>query len=466
MRSRLSRRAVLRGAAGATLGLPLLEMMEGQAQAQMASPKRLIIVSVGHSLEVTRGGPDQWLPTGDFNALSPLLQPLVPHRDKLLVFAGIDNLLASSGLLPSNGHNLSSKSLLCCLPPRDAVDAAGNLRSPAPDVRINSTPAGPSVEYLLANAWNDQVLNLRVGERPSEHTRSFRMDGTLDVGNPNPLDAFEQLFRGAGSAPSAAQSAAERLRGKRKPILDAVKDHLNATMMRVGTEDRARLQRHAEHIRQFEMTLDRTVQLVCANPRFAPPSPLPAPALMEHEEARHDDVIAAAQIELMISAFLCRATRVAHLHFSNIQYNTFPFLNGGRDFVTGGWHGVIHNDAGTADQRLRTMRWYMQVYADLLKRLSETPDGTGTLMDNTLVLWISSLRSSNHGTENLPIVLAGNLKGALRTGRLIRYSPARTLGDFYTTLLNTLDVPVTSFGWNKGTVRGRPFVTGPLSGWT
>jgi hypothetical protein len=290
------------------------------------------------------------------------------------------------------------------------------------------------------------------------------MDGSLDLGLSSPVAAFDRLFAGGGAASTSSTAPADRLRSKRRSILDAVKASFDRTLPRLGADDRNRLQHHADQIRELELGLDKTATMMCDNPRLNPPQPLPA--RFEDSEGRYDDIIAAAHIGLIATAFSCQATRVAHLHFSNIQNNTFPWLNDGEDFITGGWHTVVHNDTGTDDQRLRTMKWYTQVLADLLTRLSTTPEGPGTLLDNTVVLFLSSLRQSYHGTTDLPILLAGNLAGSLRTGRHIRYGH-RTTGDLFTTLLNALDVPATSFGWNAGsTADGRSFNNGPFLDWS
>src|SRR5690349_21205423 len=115
MKFQPSRRAVLKGAGGVALGLPLLEMTSGKAYAGPDSPKRLVLVTVGHSVTVTKNV-DSWLPTGDFANLSPVLQPLMPHRDKLLLLSGIDNRVGAMGVTTSDGHNLNSRTFLTCMP--------------------------------------------------------------------------------------------------------------------------------------------------------------------------------------------------------------------------------------------------------------------------------------------------------------------------------------------------------------
>ena len=98
-------------------------------------------------------------------------------------------------------------------------------------------------------------------------------------------------------------------------------------------------------------------------------------------------MIASAQFQLIATAFACQVTKVAHVHFSNCNYNKFPFVNGGKNLLEQGWHGVVHCDSGTDDIRLKSYRWYTQLLADLLTRLQSTREGEGSLLDNTMVVF-------------------------------------------------------------------------------
>jgi hypothetical protein len=466
----VSRRAMLRGAGGVAIGLPWLAATSETARAQTAPLPRLVVFSVGHSVDVTRGQ-NSWLPGASWDALSPVLEPLVPLRDRLLLLSGIDNLVSSSGIVPSNGHNFSSRSLLTAMPTRECLDGAGNLLQSRPQCQPNSAAGGPSFEHLVGNLMRSDVLGLRVGERPGEHARSFRMDGTLDEGQASPAVAFDRTFAGrptGGGQPGTVGTPAEQLRARRGSVLDAVREQFRVLTARLGAEDRARLDRHANHIRELETRLVMTTKIVCENPRLNAPLPLPTgPYAFEQSEGRSDDAIAAAHVDLIATSLACQATRVAHLHMANKENNTFAFLNGGRDLITDNWHGIVHMEGGGDQDRLVPMRWYSKLFGDLLNRLAGTPEGPGTLLDNTVVLFISSLRTNLHGTNDLPIILAGNAAGRLRTGRHIRYTPARTTGDLFTTLLGVLGLPTTTpFGWNRGTAPGgRPFYSGLLTGW-
>jgi hypothetical protein len=150
-----------------------------------------------------------------------------------------------------------------------------------------------------------------------------------------------------------------------------------------------------------------------------------------------------------------------------IQTNTFPWLNGGEPYIPANFHAVVHHDEGTPEQRRNILRWHSGALSSLVDEIAATPDGPdGTLLDNTLVIWVSSLRHSPHSTDDLPVLLVGDLQGTLRSGRRVDYEPSggRSLGDLWTTVLNAMGAPDTAFGWNTGTGhRDRPLNSGPLT---
>ena len=175
----------------------------------------------------------------------------MPHRDKLLLLSGIDNRVAAMGVTTSDGHNLNSRTFLTCMPIKPALDAQGNI-VPGSNCVPTSPAGGPSIEYYLANQLKDRVLNWRLGTaRRAQPQLPHGLRLTADWGDPNPQNAFKNLFKdfgGTGGPPTPE----DRLRSKRKSVLDAVQTNFNRVLMRAGREDRQRLQRHVEHIREFE----------------------------------------------------------------------------------------------------------------------------------------------------------------------------------------------------------------------
>ena len=497
---RPSRRTFLRGAGGAVLGLPALQLLNaGRAKAAPGDgPKRLLIISLGHSMDVQGSYDDgNLLPShsgGMITNLSTVLEPLGPHASKISYLHGIDNVMAQA--MTSNGHNASGRTVLSPNPHVGAsLQADGSLAPSQSGTPLNSVledppsmyASGPSIHYDLGARLGVAPLSLRVGAQSNEHARDFYVSGgsiQRAAGEPDPSRAFRNLFGAPDITPQP--TAQERLRAKRGSVLDGVLGNFNRLSSQVGSVDRARLERHADLIRELERGLDQTVQIVCENPSQTPPAGLGN--AFEDDNGPQDDLIAAAQMDVITTAFACQATPVAHLHFSNVQTNRFPFLNGGQDLyetadASVNWHAAVHHDDGDGDaaaaRRRIAMQWYAKLLGDMIEKLEAMPEGeSDSVMDNTLIVWISSLRDSFHGTDNLPIVLAGDLYGALSQGRFHDFSShgaGGTVGDLWTSIANIMlmddlsngyaGAPVSAFGFNTGTnASGRPWHNGPLPG--
>jgi hypothetical protein len=501
---RLGRRAFLSGAGGTLVGLPLLEATSpktGAAQGPTA-PKRLVILSMGHSMDV-EGSRDEvhFVPEqsgGVLTAVSPILEPLTPHMDKVSFLSGLDNLVSMG--LASNGHNGSGRTVLSYTPHIGAAFESDGSLSPDQDNnpigQVHEDPptmytTGPSIHFDLGSRMGATPLALRVGGDHGEHARDFYLStdsngDTIvqrDPGEPNPSVAFDNLFGNAGGE-VAEPSPRERLRAKRGSVLDSVLSDFGRAMGEVGSVDRQRLERHADHIRQVERSIQATAQIVCDNPALNLPAGMPDN--FNDGDGRFDDLIAAAQFDLISTVLACQASPLVHLHFSNIQTNKFPFLNGGVDMFESGdeavnWHAAVHHDDGESPEssarRLTAMTWYAQLLADLIDRLQSVPEGEGTLMDSTLIVWVSSLRYSSHATESLPVVLAGDLGGALNGGRFLDYAShgsGGTVGDLWASVGNIMlmddlsngwsDAPLSGFGLEGTHKDGRSFQNGPLPG--
>jgi hypothetical protein len=500
---RRSRRAFLQGAGGVLVGLPLLEFTrEKQLAAQTKGQKRLLILSLGHSMDVAGSYDERNLVPGhsggDLTSMSPILEPLASRMGQLSFVDKVDNLVAQS--LSSNGHNASGRTVLSYTP---HIGAAFNTDGSLSDSQggntmgtINENPpsmytTGPSIHYDLGRRMGYTPLNLRVGGDNGEHARDFYVSTDSsgqeiiqrDAGQPDPQRAFDDLF-GSLTASDQELSPVERLRAKRGSVLDSVLEDFDRVMSEVGSVDRERLERHADHIRQAESSIQTTVQIVCDNPTLSLASGLPDS--LTSGDGRSDDLITAAHFELIATTFACQATPLAHLHFSNMQNNKFPFLNDGEDMFESGetsnWHAAVHHDDGDSaeaqQRRLVAMRWYAQLLDDMVGRLEAVPEGDGTLMDNTLIVWISSLRYSSHETSNLPTLLVGDLNGQLQTGRFIdlkNHGTGGTLGDVWCSVANAMlmddlsngwdGAPLNAFGHNVGDKRGRAYNNGPIPGW-
>lgn len=457
---KLSRRNLLRlgvgGAGAAALGLPWL------ASTAEAGPdvsnRRFVLLSLGHSI-MPEPGQYAWLPpAGPLGALPRVLQPLSDFSDRMTVVGGIDNVVVR--LVSSNGHNASSRTLLNCLPHADALNPDGSLIAPGMELDHTSQGGGPSIEYVMGDLLGTTPFTLRAGPRNGEHFRIFRLDGSTDRGEPDPRVAFDRLF--GGSEP-VMPTDAERLAARRADVLRTVEANHRAMSSRVGYEDRQRLESHANLVRDLVDELDRTVTITCTDPTLNVPGGFPDN--VEDGEARADDVLVPTINSLIATTLGCSATRIVSLHYSAMQVNQFPFLNGGVDmFPADNWHAVVHHDGGTDEERYIAMGWYFEMVADLLRKLEAIPEGDGNVLDNTVVVLTSSLGSSSHDTNNLPFLLFGGSNSGLATGQTVDYrdSTPRSLGDMWNTCQTLMGLPPAPFGYDAGDVDGRPFNTGPL----
>lgn len=453
----LTRRSLLHS----SFGIGALSMMQSRfLRAAAAEPRRnLVVVSVGHSLDpLNNQGHLQWRPSFGRNGdqLAEFMQPLAPFTEQMIAISGVDNLVAR--LVESNGHNASSRTLLNCLP-------HGEYTGPGSPMDWRSSGGGPSIEYILAERFNDVPLILRSGVQNHEHRRTFLADGSDNEGNPNPYAAFSNLFSSYVS-PDADLNPSEQLLNRRTDILSAVQSNYEATAARAGSADRERLQTHANLVGNFIDEWNFTAPSICSPvPTFDVPAGYPR--RFDEDEGRSDHILAPMHNTLIATALGCRATRIASLHYSNMQNNQFPYLNGGEDMLTPfgvNWHGFCHHDAGTTNNvRVLAQTWYMEMLADLLSKLSQTPDGADSVLDNTIVVFTSNLGNTWHSTNDIPFLVFGGRNTGLDTHKVLLYdNRRRSTADFWSAIMHLMGEPVDSFG-QTGSVDGRLLNRGPLS---
>ena len=467
----ISRRHFLRGSSGVVLGLPFLELFAPKRASAQTVPKRVFLVATGFSMDIDQSyDRSTFSSTGDdksIGSLSPILQPLTGYADRLTIVGGIDNVVA--GLMQSNGHNASGKTLLTCYPVKNAFDASGSFIVDS-NCDWMSDVAGPSIDHHLAASLGTPLLGLSVGGVNIEHRMRWQKVGSsvvFDAGETDPQQVFDRLFMPSGQ-PMGAPSPLEQLRARRGSVLDAVLEQFRAVGRRAGTADRQRLEEHADLVRSVERDVAQTVAIVCQSPSLNLPSNWSAvSADLLNSDGAFDDVLLRTMGRVATLALSCQATQVASIHLRNMQSNTFPWLNGGSPYIPANFHAVVHHDEGTPEQRLAIMQWYGSAMNEIVDMLATTPDGpSSSLLDNSLFVWVSSLRHSAHTTDDLPVLLAGDLQGTLKTGRRVDYLPTggRSLGDLWTTILNAAGVSDTSFGWNTGQgAGGRTLNSGPLT---
>lgn len=443
---RLTRRTLLRGAAGISIALPFLEAMRPSVgKAQSSAPKRFGVFFTPCGI-----APNTWEPTGEGTSfeLGQSIQPLTPHRDDLVILRGID--AATSYMQDGNPHDLAMAHLLTAM--RMQVRQLGRA-----DHVVDGTAGGPSIDQTIAQAIGNDT-RLRSLELGVEATTSVLEPMVLHMsyGAPNdprtPIDEPQQAFSRLFGDTSAGQAEIDRLLKQRRSVLDAVRGEFQAVGARVGYDDRQRLERHANHIRDIE----NRVSGMSGNAACDTPTPPTVSAeLVDCVVNEHSSTpmnakclaslpdIGRAQMDLMVLAFACDLSRVVSLQWSTAESTTLHSHAG----VTGEHHRMSHDVATYGGDLTKVDTWFAEQFAYLLTAMKDVPEGDGTLLDNTLMFWPNELEHGEaHSRNNLPFVLAGKAGGQLATGRVVRYPQGEPHNKLYTTFLNMFDVPADSFG--------------------
>lgn len=412
-RKHLSRRQLLRGT-GVALALPLLEsMLPALANAAAATPKsRLACIYVAHGAVMNR-----WMPATDGAGFefTPTLKSLEPFRDRLNVISDTRLPLAyGSDASAGANHARSSQVWLTCAAPGTGPSPT-SLDQVAAQYIGQDTPL-PSLELSLDDG----------------SSISYRTPTTPLPMEPNPQVVFERLF-GDGSNADERSSRMDL----KSSLLDSVTQDVASLQRKLPAVDKVRLDRYLEDVREIE----RRLQLVAASPvnnLDVPAKPLGIPSTFtEHSKLMFD---------LMALAWQAEITRVSTLMVAReISNRVYP-----ESGVTDPFHNLSHHSEVQAnkDKLAKLNDFHMRTtLAYFLGKLAGTPDGDGSLLDHSIVLYGSGMSNSNqHDHDPLPILVAGGASGKLQGGRHLRAGKGTPLSNLHVSLLDKLGVPLTSFG--------------------
>jgi hypothetical protein len=428
----LPRRTVLRGL-GATMALPFLDAMlpafsiRGLAAAKPVHRFQTFYVPNGMAMEY-------WLPKGEGTAfeLSPILEPLAPFRNQMLVLSGLK---ANWNYI----HAGASGSFL-----------TGTARGGRNEIEII---ADVSVDQLLARhfAGETQVASLELSmDAPANagactgilscvytHTLSWRSPTQPLPMEWNPRAVFERLFGDSGSTNRAARDA--RLR-QHKSILDSVTEKLASLKRELGPQDQTKVDQYADAVRDVERRVEKAEQQ----------SGLELPALEQPQGAPpvFEDHLA-LMLDLQLLAFQSDLTRVISFMLGKEQ-SARPYPQIG---VPEAHHPLSHhNDVPELIAHMSKInRYHTQLFSKYLERLRATPDGDGSLLDHTTILYGSGIsNSTRHSGDNLPLLVMGGGAGTLKGGRHLTYSGKPTMANLLVTLMDKMDVPVERVGGSTG----------------
>jgi hypothetical protein len=442
MKSRYSvgRRSLLRGmlyGSAVSIGLPLFESMlnaNGTALAEGAPlPKRFGVFFWGNGVRLAK-----WTPStqGAGYALTEELAPFANVKDYLSVVSGYDIKTGNE-----RGHHAGTVGILSGSP-MISQDPKGSVYA--------STFSAPSIDQVVAGAIDAPLKfrSLEVGVSKNVVTgegttlRYLSHNGPDNANPPEytPSNLFKRLFGDGFTAPGQTTKVDPKL-ALRRSVLSAVREDAASLKRRLGVNDQRRLDQHMDSIRALE------TQILAIEAAPPPPSACSLPAAPTTLTGdKYLSAVNEAMANLIATSLACDQTRVFSLMFSgSVGVTSYPELG------IGDHHGLTHNESGEQPQVNSITVFIMQRFAKLLEILQASKEGDGSLLDNCVILGSSDTAEGlPHSIDDYPILVAGKGGGALAHPGVHVRSDGGNTSDVLLTLLQAMDLPLTSFGNGGG----------------
>lgn len=438
-RKHLHRRTFLKGV-GAAVALPMLDAMTPALSAAPKAPVRWATLYVPNGVVNI----DWWRPKGEGRnfEFSRLLKPLESLREDIFVLSGLDD---------HNGNALGDG-------PGDHGRAGASFLS---GVHCKKTAgadiqAGVSADQVGAQAIGSQTrfASLELGCEDSRtvgncdsgyscaytNSISWRTPTTPNPPEVNPRMAFERLFGTADLSLSPEVRA--RRAGYRKSILDLVREDTKKLTGSLGTNDRRKMDEYLYAVREIEQRIEKAEKDERA---FTPNLEKPAGIPINFTE------YVGLMCDIQLLAFQADLTRISTLMFAREgSMRVYPEIG-----INDPHHPLTHhrNNADWIEKVAQINTYHVELVAKYLKKLKETKDGDGSLLDHSMIIYGASICDGNrHNHENLPIVLAGRGDGSLQPGRHLVYPKGTPITNLYLTLLDRMGVNAEKIGDSTGRV--------------
>jgi hypothetical protein len=434
----LHRRTMLKGL-GVSVALPLLDAMVPALTAVEDTPiapaklRRIGYVYMPMGSDLSR-----WTPSGDtLEELSPTLSSLAPVREHVIAVSNLELRSAYPG-----SHATSNSAFLSCAKAKVTESSDYHLGTTVDQIaarQLGVQTQMPSLELCMD-------LMATVGQCDNGYACVYQ--NNLSWSSPtNPLPAeahprlvFESLF---GEGKNTAERRASLK--KRASLLDAVNEEITRLNSKLGPNDREKVSQYLDSVREVERRIQRAEASSVENPLPDVDRPVGVPvAYADH---------AAVMFDLQLLAMRGDITRVITFQLARETSNrTYPEIG-----VPDSHHPLTHhgNDPEKIAKVAKINKFHVSLFADFVKKLAETPEGEGTLLDNSVYLYGSGMGNPNlHDHTNLPILVAGGAAGKLRGGRHVRYDKPTPMANLHLTLLDTVGVSLDSFADSNGRVDG------------
>lgn len=452
----ISRRRALRGL-GASIGLPFLQAMippgvRVENFIKTNRPKRLAVFYFPNGVREDYWTPKQY---GRQFDMSPTLKPLSPYKNDLLILNQLKNKLVD--VKGTDGHYTKTAPFLTCRLIEKTTGSNIDVKGTSMD-QIVARHAGANTRFASLEYGMDPVkggVDELVGyTRLYGSSISWESPTQPRPKEVNPRFAFDRLFR--NFTPGAIP---EKENPWKKSVIDLVLEDARKLNRQLGAADQNKMAEYLESIRSVEKRLESNDEIKDFEANITPDIRKELERLnvrLKDYVELNSGVDATEKAKLMLDinalALWSDATRVTTFMFGNsVSNRNFSFLDG----VEGGHHSISHHRGHP--QRIemygKINLWHAQQFRYFLDRVSSMKEDENSLLDNSIVLFGSSLRDGDkHRASNLPLILAGSGGGKLDTGQNIKYATDTPLANLYLTILQTLDVPIETFADSTGTL--------------
>ncbi len=438
------------------MALPYMESLAASTTSK--APVRMAILYMANGANMK-----QWTPTGagrDFE-LTPSLAPLAERKADITIINRLWNKASNTG----DGHYVKTGGFLTSTTitrtTGDHLNSNGvsmdqlaakkvGLFTPLPSLELGLEPPATGID---ANVGYTQLYGAHI---------AWSQPTTPLAKEINPKLAFDRLFRpkAAGNKEVAAREAL-----RDRSVLDLVAGDAKRIQQKLGASDKARLDEYMESVRAVERRIEwdakRQQETAMSDPA--------ARSEMESLGKRIDSYLDPARVseragnhtehcklmmDIIALAFWTDSTRIATFMFGNaVSGRTFAFLGQGFGNHHEISHHENHEDKLTRYQRIN--QWHVEQYAYLLNKLKGIREGSGTLLDNSMILLGAGMSDGNaHSPHNVPLILGGQGGGTIASGRNLSYEKDAPLANLWQSMLKRVGAPVDRFADSTGELKG------------
>src|SRR5262245_55760942 len=432
MKKHISRRAVLRGM-GATIALPFLESVvpamtpTAQTAANPVMRFGVVFVPLGER-------PGYFTPKkvgADFE-FTQILKPIEPFRNWITLVSELCN--------PLDGHAVSVAAWLSGSVPFRTI--AENVRAGITIDQVIANKIGQDTPFPSLELATEDFTGW-IGGCDTAYSCAYM--NTISWKSPttplpmeiNPRVIFERMF----GRPGTTSQRLARMQENRS-ILDSVREDVSELEKKLGTKDRARLNDYLDNVREIEQRIQKSEKQAATSVNL-PDAPVGIPeAFDDHAKLMYD---------LMAVAYEANITRViTYMKSRDASQHVYPSIG-----VMEPHHAMSHhgNNPEKIKGLIKVNAYHMTLFANFLERMKSTPDGDGSLLDHSLILYGSGMSESDtHSRINLPTVLVGGAVGRLKGNRHIQAPKETPFANLMVSLANKFDCGIDKFGISTGSV--------------